>query len=439
MKENLYEPGRTIVQRWLNLATGLLLAAVLLGGAFRPSAPSQPLRDQVRPEPGYLAPDIAGTSVEGEPTRLSDLRGKAVFLNFWASWCGPCLLEMPGIQQLYAELPPNTAILAVNATHTEASAEAVAQFLQAEGYTFPVMLDPSGEANARYRVMALPTSLFIDPEGVIRKRVAGPMTHAALVSELQAALAPAAVSGAPAPGPLPALPETISLGPAQLNTRLLLLIAGLLLAVLLGQQALKRRGRNPAVAGDLIFGLAVGGFLGGRLAAFLQEPGAYLRQPGLLLAQSGTPFTLVGTVLGAGLWAGWELWRRRREGRLPDWADTLSGPLLLGGAVAYLPTGGWTGAVALVLAAGAHWLARRAGREIPPGQTALAAVLFAAVALVLADFGHPAVPLWGGLSRGQILWAGLGGVAAILAGLQGRSAGGAHPGGAGGSGGAKPF
>lgn len=173
----------------MNRLTATLAAAVwailLLGGAFRPqpeTAGASP-----RPEVGYPAPPFTLRSGSGEQVSLADLRGKAIFLNFWASWCGPCRLEMPELERLQAELPPGTAILTVNVTAQESSAEVALGYLREHGYTFPAVLDPDGSVSNQYRVISLPTSLFISPEGVVTARINGPLSGSAMRGYLQAA------------------------------------------------------------------------------------------------------------------------------------------------------------------------------------------------------------------------------------------------------------
>lgn len=163
--------------------TGIVIfmwALVLVGGAFRPSAGASGTGAQV----GRQAPPLHVTTLDGAPFALSDLRGKAVFVNFWASWCAPCRLEMPEVQRLEANLPPGTAVVTVN---TETSADVVRRFLAAEGYTFPVVLDTETRAQIDYEILSLPTSLFISPEGVVTARVTGPLTYAAMLDYLKAA------------------------------------------------------------------------------------------------------------------------------------------------------------------------------------------------------------------------------------------------------------
>lgn len=159
--------------------------ALLLGGAFRPQSPGT--EGPPRPQPGFRAPELAGETLDGKVLTLADLKGKAVFLNFWASWCPPCRMEMPEIERLAANLPPDTAILTINVTTQGDSPQAVQAYLEQHGYTFPVALDLTGKAGSDYRVLSLPTSLFISPEGVITARINGPLSYRAMLDYLKAA------------------------------------------------------------------------------------------------------------------------------------------------------------------------------------------------------------------------------------------------------------
>lgn len=158
----------------------MMWALVLLGGAFRPGGGAPGVGAAV----GQQAPPLQARTLDGAAVSLADYRGKAVFVNFWASWCGPCRLEMPEVQRLSASLPPDTAILTVN---TESSPETVRRFLESEGYTFPVVQDAEGRAAIDYMVLSLPTSLFISPDGVVTARVNGPLTYGAMLDYLKAA------------------------------------------------------------------------------------------------------------------------------------------------------------------------------------------------------------------------------------------------------------
>ncbi|BDG61674.1 TlpA family protein disulfide reductase [Caldinitratiruptor microaerophilus] len=417
------------MQRWLNIAAGALVALALLGGVLRPSA--LPGGGQVRPEPGYLAPEIAGQSPDGQPMRLSALRGKAVFVNFWASWCPPCRLEMPDIDRLAQDLPEGTAIFTVNATDTESSPDMVRRFLEVTGYRFPVVMDPRGEAMAAYRVSGLPTSFFIDPDGVITRRVTGPLTLQAMQAELQAALRGAPGTTGGGAWTLPQVPETVSVGGAQVRVSILLLILGAVLAAALSAPALRRRGLPAGAADDLLIGLLLGGFLGSRVAAVVADPVTYLTHPATLLAATGGTAAWVGSTLGVALGAGWALRRFAREPsgrRDPERPrrvlDTLAAPLLAGGAVAAAGAVGLGAAAGLALAAAGT---ARLGRSGRPGHAALGAAVFASLGLVLGDFFRLAPVVWGGLSALQITATVVGLAAAWLAGRLARPAGGDPP------------
>lgn len=109
------------------------------------------------------ARDFTLNDLEGNEVTLSDLRGKAVFINFWASWCPPCKAEMPDIEQLYQETKDtDLVILTINSGE---GATVAKRFMDENNYTFMVLDDYKKEVSDLYRVMALPTSLFIDKNG----------------------------------------------------------------------------------------------------------------------------------------------------------------------------------------------------------------------------------------------------------------------------------
>ena len=121
------------------------------------------------PQEGFQAPDFELRTLEGESVTLSDLRGKAIILNFWATWCPPCRSEMPAMQQVYTDYEPDGfVVLAVNNTQQDRR-EDVENFILEQGLTFPVLLDNTGGVSTRYQVHSMPTSFFIDPEGIITR------------------------------------------------------------------------------------------------------------------------------------------------------------------------------------------------------------------------------------------------------------------------------
>jgi peroxiredoxin len=155
---------------WIFVAVSLLLLGlslvILQAGGSRAAL-------EVRPEVGYLAPDFALPSLDGKTVRLSDFRGtKGVFLNFWATWCGPCRLEMPTMEKAYQEYKGRG--LEILAVSIDAGPKSVVKnFMQELKLTFPALLDPDMEVLRGYRFFAIPASVLIDKQGIIRHREQG--------------------------------------------------------------------------------------------------------------------------------------------------------------------------------------------------------------------------------------------------------------------------
>lgn len=174
---------RTLPARF-KLISALVLSLsalwIVITSLFLP-APST-ASEAAAPREGFSAPDFSISTIDGRSIRLSELRGQVVFLNFWTSWCPPCKEEMPAIQQLH-NLSPKIAILAVNLTDQDNITD-VEDFLQEHQITFDVLLDEDGKVSKIYQIQALPTSFFIDRQGIIRKVVyGGPISKALLFAE----------------------------------------------------------------------------------------------------------------------------------------------------------------------------------------------------------------------------------------------------------------
>lgn len=163
---------------WIMIA-GLLFGAAL--GATSWVEPSQtPLAtesqsSEVKENPvGSNAGDFSLQSLAGETVRLQDQLGKPVILNFWATWCAPCELEMPLFQEFFEKYAPELVILAVN--YGEPVGD-IQSFVERLGMTFPILLDPDGEVSSLYRVSALPVTYFIDREGAVQGMYLGTLSR----------------------------------------------------------------------------------------------------------------------------------------------------------------------------------------------------------------------------------------------------------------------
>ena len=123
-------------------------------------------------EAGLLAPDFMAKNLRGGTASLSQYRGKVVLINFWATWCGPCKLEMPSMQALYRSYSRGDfEILAVS---IDTGGELpVRLFVKDFGFSFPVLMDSQFEVNDRYQVRVVPTSILVDRKGVVAQRFLG--------------------------------------------------------------------------------------------------------------------------------------------------------------------------------------------------------------------------------------------------------------------------
>ena len=120
---------------------------------------------------GDRAADFQLRDLEGNEVSLSSLRGSPILLNFWATWCPPCRLEMPFIQEVYQEwTDKGLVILAIDIGE---SAATVRDFMQNSNYTIPVLLDTRRVVSQKYNVTAIPTTYFIDRNGVIQDKLIG--------------------------------------------------------------------------------------------------------------------------------------------------------------------------------------------------------------------------------------------------------------------------
>ena len=127
---------------------------------------------------GQLAPDFVLTDLNGKQVSLADYAGKKVLVNFWATWCPPCRIEMPHMQKFYDDYKEkDVVILGVNLTPTEKNMDVVNDFVQEQQLSFPIMLDQEGEVTQAYKVVAYPTTYILDADGVIREKFQGAINY----------------------------------------------------------------------------------------------------------------------------------------------------------------------------------------------------------------------------------------------------------------------
>ena len=168
-----------------------LMTVVLVVGAFWICWGRVPQADrtgddeaaEMGPRPGFQASDFELASLEGEPIRLSELEGKIIILNFWATWCQPCRTEMPALERVWNQYRErDLIILAVN---LQESPQRVSAFVQEIGLTFPILLDDDGQVFQQYQVQLYPTTYFIDRGGIIRDVIyGGPMAETTVASKV---------------------------------------------------------------------------------------------------------------------------------------------------------------------------------------------------------------------------------------------------------------
>lgn len=123
------------------------------------------------------APDFTVYDLDGNAHKLSDFRGKPVILNFWASWCGPCKMEMPDLEKAYQEYGDQIQFMLVDLTDgSQETVEKASAFIKEQGYTFPVFYDTAMEGAYAYGVSGIPVTYFINAEGVFVAYYQGAMT-----------------------------------------------------------------------------------------------------------------------------------------------------------------------------------------------------------------------------------------------------------------------
>lgn len=147
------------------------------------SAPTKSKDVEVGLERGQLAPDFELPTLDGDTVRLSDFYGKPIMLNFWASWCAPCRAEIPDMQRFYED--KDVEIVAVNLTTSEHSQDAILEFVEEFGMTFPVLLDEKGSAQTIYEIQPIPTTFLLNSKGYVHNIAYGPLNYDLMVQAFE--------------------------------------------------------------------------------------------------------------------------------------------------------------------------------------------------------------------------------------------------------------
>lgn len=185
MTENTQTISSNTKFLWIGVAiVVLVVGGIWVGVSGTTPSESTPLEANsetivdLEPAPiaGHPAPDFTLKTLEGQDVTLSDFRGQPVIVNFWATWCGPCRIEMPHLQAAYENNQQEVVVLGVNLTQRD-SVEEVPAFLDEFGLTFPIVLDENGEVATTYNVIGQPASVFIDEDGLIHTVFQGPVNE----------------------------------------------------------------------------------------------------------------------------------------------------------------------------------------------------------------------------------------------------------------------
>ncbi len=161
---------------WAAVLIGFVLVAIGLSLLPAADAASGPARV------GKRLADFSLQTLDGRTVQLSDYRGHTVLINAWATWCPPCRREMPDLHDLYLRYQSSgVELLALNAGE---SPDLVQEYIQQSGFTFPVLLDPGTKVLNQLGIHDYPTTLLVDPQGVVQVLHIGLLTPAAIDTEL---------------------------------------------------------------------------------------------------------------------------------------------------------------------------------------------------------------------------------------------------------------
>jgi thiol-disulfide isomerase/thioredoxin len=156
-----------------------LIVLLLIAAACSARSAGEPDAD------AFYAPDFTLTALDGPTVTLSGLRGRWVIINFWATWCPPCVAEMPALQRIAVSEADRLTVLGINMREDE---PAVRDFIDANAITYPILLRPGDRVVIDYQVIGLPQTLVVDPAGEVVLRTFGPIDTGTFADDLRARL-----------------------------------------------------------------------------------------------------------------------------------------------------------------------------------------------------------------------------------------------------------
>ena len=154
--------------RFVIILTAVVILALAFGVVWMQSSKYEPLTVG-KPAPDFSLPDLNDKTV-----RLSDYRGKVVFLNFWATWCKPCREEMPSMEVLHKNFERDGFVVLAVSIDRVTTKKDIPPFVNSMNLTFPILVDSWGQTDKRYKLMGVPETYIIDQEGILREKVIGP-------------------------------------------------------------------------------------------------------------------------------------------------------------------------------------------------------------------------------------------------------------------------
>jgi thiol-disulfide isomerase/thioredoxin len=210
--------GRQLLLGFVVIAVTAVVLVVITTplGPVNPVGPGNPQPTQfvldpnakIGVRPGAIPPElqvqrpdgtvVGLTDLQGRPVRLADLRGKAVWINFWASWCPPCQVELPVVRNVAAQYA-SRGLVVLGISVQEASVSNVAAYAARYQLGYTIAADVTGDIYRLYRPPGLPTSIFIGPEGAVRSFVLAPLSEAGAIAQIEPILPEARPTASPSP------------------------------------------------------------------------------------------------------------------------------------------------------------------------------------------------------------------------------------------------